>query len=86
MTQLTIKNPDHLGIIAAIVDEISIIDYINQQLGEKDTTKISAGLVVKALILNGLGFINSPLYLFRVPRKIERFYKNRVGAGKEALT
>jgi len=54
MTQLTVKNLDHLG----------IVDYINQQLGEKDTTKISAGLVVKAMILNGLGFINSPLYLF----------------------
>ncbi|WP_202861414.1 DUF4277 domain-containing protein [Microcystis aeruginosa] len=44
--------------------------YINQQLGEKDTTKISAGLVVKAMILNGLGFINSPLYLdFPVDKK-----------------
>ncbi|MFN9672537.1 MAG: DUF4277 domain-containing protein [Microcystis wesenbergii TW10] len=41
MIQLTVKNLDHLGIIAAIVDELGIVDYINQQLGEKDTTKIS---------------------------------------------
>ena len=71
MTQLTVKNLDHLGIIAAIVDELGIVDYINQQLGEKDTTKISAGLVVKATILNGLGFINSPLYLF------SQFFKDK---------
>ncbi|WP_420490218.1 DUF4277 domain-containing protein [Microcystis aeruginosa] len=71
MTQLTVKNLDHLGIIAAIIDELGIVDYINQQLGEKDTNKISAGLVVKAMILNGLGLINSPLYLF------SQFFKDK---------
>jgi transposase len=64
MTQLTIKNLDHLGIIAAIVDELGIVEYLDEQLGERNSTKISAGLMVKAMILNGLGFINSPLYLF----------------------
>jgi len=51
MTQLTVKNLDYLGMIAAIIDELGIVDYVNQQLGEKDTTKIRAGLVVKAMIL-----------------------------------
>jgi transposase len=64
MTKLNVKNLDHLGIIAAIVDELGIVDYINEQLQENDRAKISAGLVVKAMILNGLGFIHSPLYLF----------------------
>ena len=64
MTKLSVKNLDHLGIIAAIVDELDIVDYINEQLQENDRAKISAGLVVKAMILNGLGFIHSPLYLF----------------------
>ena len=64
MTKLNVKNLDHLGIIAAIVDELGLVDYINEQLQENDRAKISAGLVVKAMILNGLGFINSPLYLF----------------------
>ncbi|GBE75940.1 hypothetical protein myaer87_31670 [Microcystis aeruginosa NIES-87] len=49
MTQLTVKNLDYLGMIAAIIDELGIVDYVNQQLGEKDTTKIRAGLVVKAI-------------------------------------
>jgi len=26
MTQLTVKNLDHLGIIAAIIDELGIVD------------------------------------------------------------
>ena len=64
MAKLTIKNLDHLGIIAGIVDELGIVDYLNQELGEDPKNKIKAGLVVKAMILNGLGFINSPLYLF----------------------
>ena len=64
MTKLSVKNLDHLGIIAAIVDELGIVDYINEQLQENDRAEISAGLVVKAMILNGLGFTHSPLYLF----------------------
>jgi hypothetical protein len=64
MTKLSVKNLDHLGIIATIVDELGIVDYINEQLQENDRAEISAGLVVKAMILNGLGFTHSPLYLF----------------------
>jgi transposase len=71
MTQLNVKNLDHLGIIAAVVDELGLVDYINEQLQENDRAKISAGLVVKAMILNGLGFINSPLYLF------SRFFEDK---------
>ena len=64
MTKLSVKNLDHLGIIATIVDELGIVDYINEQLQKNDRAEISAGLVVKAMILNGLGFTHSPLYLF----------------------
>ena len=46
MTKLNVKNLDHLGIIAAIVDELGLVDYINEQLQENDRAKISAGLVV----------------------------------------
>jgi transposase len=64
MSQLTVKNLDHLGMIAAIVDELGVVDYVNEQLGEDQKSIISAGLVVKAMILNGLGLITSLLYLF----------------------
>ena len=60
-----IKNLDHLGLVAGIIDEIGIVEKINVLVGEKKTEKISAGKVVKAMILNGMGLVSSPLYIFK---------------------
>ena len=62
--ELNIKNLDHLGIVAGLVDEIGIVKTINEKLGIDPREKISAGTVVKAILLNGLGFVSRPLYLF----------------------
>jgi transposase len=64
MNKLKIRNIDHLGIIAGIVDQIGLVEIVNAEIGENSQEKISAGIVVKAMILNGLGFVNAPLYLF----------------------
>ena len=61
---IEVKNLDHLGIIAGLIDEIGIVDIINERLGIDKREKISSGQVVKAMILNGLGFVSKPLYLF----------------------
>ncbi|WP_446684753.1 IS1634 family transposase [Cyanobacterium sp. IPPAS B-1200] len=61
---IEIENIDHLGIIAGIVDEVGIVEIVNQKLPSYATEKISKGLVVKAMILNALGFVSQPLYLF----------------------
>ena len=61
--EITIKNIDHLGIVAGIIDEIGIVEIINKKLGIDPREKITSGQVVKALILNGLGMV-CPLYLF----------------------
>ena len=37
---------------------------INQKLGVDNREKIATGQVVKAWILNGLGMVSRPLYLF----------------------
>lgn len=50
--------------MAGLVDEIGIVALINEQLGEHSSGKISAGQVVKGMILNGFGLVSSPLYLF----------------------
>jgi transposase len=34
------------------------------KLGIHPNEKVSAGVVVKAMILNGLGFVSAPLYMF----------------------
>ena len=62
--ELDIHDLDHLGIIAGIVDEIGIVEIVNGLLGTHPQEKVSAGHVVKALILNCLGFLSAPLYLF----------------------
>jgi len=41
-----------------------LVEIVNAEIGENSQEKISAGIVVKAMILNGLGFVNAPLYLF----------------------
>jgi transposase len=59
-----IQNIDHLGIVAGIVDSIGLIEIINKFVPQEQGEKISAGHVIKAMILNGLGFVSKPLYMF----------------------
>ncbi|MBP0006705.1 MAG: DUF4277 domain-containing protein [Cyanobacteria bacterium SBC] len=54
-----IKNLDHLGLVAGIIDDLGIVGIINDLLGEKKTEKVSAGIVVKAMSLNGMGLVSS---------------------------
>lgn len=64
MQKLLSKNLDHLGIVAGIIDEIGIEQKINEILDCDVREKISAGKIVKAILLNNLGFVTKPLYLF----------------------
>lgn len=64
LTGIEIKNINHLGIIAGIIDELQIVDIINQELGIDEQEIVNSGEIVKAIILNGLGFVSQPLYLF----------------------
>ncbi len=64
LEDIEIQNIDHLGIVAGIIDSIGLVEIINNSLGEDVAEKISSGHVVKAMILNGLGFVSAPLYMF----------------------
>ncbi|WP_019503367.1 IS1634 family transposase [Pleurocapsa sp. PCC 7319] len=61
---IQVKNLDHLGIVAGIVDQIGLVEEIDKQIEQHPQQIISTGQVVKAMILNGLGFVSAPLYLF----------------------
>lgn len=61
---IEIQNIDHLGIVAGIIDAIGLVETINELIGEEKGEKVSPGHVVKAMILNGLGFVSKPLYMF----------------------
>jgi transposase len=63
--EIEVEDIDHLGLIAGIVDEIGIVEIINEILGTHELEVVSAGHIVKAMILNCLGFLTAPLYLFQ---------------------
>jgi transposase len=75
-SDIRVQDLDHCGIIAGICDEMGLVEEINRLLGTHPQEIISPGQVVKAMILNGLGFVSAPLYLF------EKFF---VGKATEHL-
>ena len=63
---------DHLGLVAAMFDELGIGDVIDQATQQHpDMRIVTAGTAVKAMVLNGLGFVNQPLYL------VPHFFQNK---------
>jgi transposase len=73
---INIVNLDHLGIVAGIIDEMELVEEVNKKVGIKAKETVSPGQVMKAMILNGLGFLSAPIYLF------DRFF---VGKATEHL-
>ena len=60
----TSKSLDHLGIVATVCKEIGLADEINRIVGVDPRQKVTCGEAVVAMILNALGFVDRPLYLF----------------------
>jgi transposase len=75
-SDIRVQDIDHCGIIAGIGDEMELVQQIDRKLGTHPQEIISPRLVVKVMILNGLGFVSAPLYLF------EKFF---VGKATEHL-
>ena len=56
---------DHLGWVAGMMyEELGMGERIDQVMAQDlDKRPVSLGQAVKAMVLNGLGFVNKPLYL-----------------------
>ena len=54
----------HLGIVAGIFDSLKIAEVIDRALPKKSSRNLPRSVVIKAMILNGLGFTGQRLYLF----------------------
>lgn len=63
-SEISVQDIDHSGIVAGVIDEMGLVEHLNQRLGQHPLQVVSPGQVVKAMILNGLGFVSAPLYLF----------------------
>lgn len=60
----TTRRLDHLGIVAGICRKIQLVEMIDSCFPEENEDRlVSVGEATLALILNGLGFVNRPLYL-----------------------
>lgn len=78
--EIEIQNIDHLGIVAGIIDAIGLVEIVNELIPSEKGEKVSSGHVVKAMILNGLGFVSRPLYMF--PKFFETIAcEHLIGAG-----
>ena len=63
---------DHLGLVAGMFEELGITEVIDQATQQDPEMRIvTAGHAVKAMVLNGLGFINHQLYL------VPHFFQNK---------
>lgn len=63
MKNVSSKMLDHLGLVAGCFDELGISSIVDARLPKKRGHKLSHGVVLKAMILNGLGFVDRRLYL-----------------------
>ena len=63
---------DHLGLVAGMFDELGIGDVIDRNVAQDASRRQgSVGQAVKAMVLNGLGFVNQHLSL------VPRFFDNK---------
>ena len=60
----------HLGIVAGAIDELGITDIISRELPKSRDHTLSHSDIIKAMVLNGLGFNERRVYLF------SRFFDN----------
>lgn len=55
----------HSSIVEGVIDEMGLVEQINQRLKQHPLQVVSLRQAVKGIILNGLGFVSVPLYLFK---------------------
>ncbi|MGU5644554.1 DUF4277 domain-containing protein, partial [Aeromonas caviae] len=61
---ISIRNLDHLGLVAALCQELGIARMIDALLPKTPPFKVSHGEALVAMIVNGLGFHSSTLHMF----------------------
>ncbi|MAT78051.1 hypothetical protein CMK14_23295, partial [Candidatus Poribacteria bacterium] len=63
MQKLNIKRLDQHAIVAAVIDDLTMVQIVDGLVSLDFQEKVSTGMALKAMILNGLGCSNRPLTL-----------------------
>jgi len=79
--EIITKNLDHLSIVAGVFDELGISEVLDEKIPKNRQHKVSHSTIVKAMVLNGLGYTERRLYLLSVVREV--FKKVLLLMGKE---
>jgi transposase len=60
-----VETLDHLGIVAGLVDKLKLVERIDARIPISKThgAIVTHGQSIKAMIINGLGFTQNPIYL-----------------------
>ena len=64
LAEYSSKSMGHLGIVAQVCREIDLAGEIDRIVGVDPRQKVTCGEAVVAMVLNALGFVDRPLYLF----------------------
>ncbi len=67
---ITTTQMDHFGIVAGIIDQLDISKVIDNKIPKIRHHKLSHSDAIKAMTINGLGFIGQRSYIF------PEFYEN----------
>jgi transposase len=76
------KALEHLGLVAAVIDKIELIEKIDARL-PLHNAKTSMGQRVAAMLYNGLGFLDDRLYMFPHfldNKPVDRLFRGDVAA------
>ena len=69
---------DHLGLVAGMFDELGIGDVIDQATHHNPEMRdLTVGEAVKAMVLNGLGFINQARFIYYLVLDSKDLPRNR---------
>ncbi len=61
--QLQIQKIEHLGVVAGLIDKLKLVEHIDARLSNSELSHVTHGQRIKAMLLNGLGFTQNPIYL-----------------------
>jgi transposase len=64
MMDVEMAQLDHFGLVAGIFDQLGIGEVIDERIPKEKHHKLPHSQVLKAMVLNGLGFVGQRLYLF----------------------
>src|SRR2546428_8930304 len=61
MGMVRVERLDHLGLIAAVINDLGLVSIIDARLTPDEQEAITPGEAIKGMILNGLADIEQPL-------------------------